>query len=76
VKNQNAATKKITVKIELSEKEAEAFEGYIKKGCCDREKLIKRAVLKMIAKAENVYGEPVYWNGIPQGHPRDPAIFS
>jgi hypothetical protein len=76
VKNQNAATKKITVEIELSEEEAEAFEACIENSRYDRDTLIKRLVLTMIAKAKKANEDLDDRHGVPRGQPYDPAIFA
>jgi hypothetical protein len=76
MKNQKAATKKITVKFELSEEEAEAFEACIEKSRYDRDTLIKRLVLTMIAKVKIANEDRTDRHGVPRGQPYDPAIFA
>jgi hypothetical protein len=39
----------MTITIELSEKEAADLDRYVEEGCYDRDKIIKREILRMIA---------------------------
>jgi hypothetical protein len=76
VKNQNTATKKIIVEIELSEEEAKAFEACLETSRYDRDTLIKRLVLTMIAKVKIANEDLDDRHGIPRGQPYDRAIFA
>ena len=41
---------KLVLEIELSKEEMEAFDGFVEHGCIDREKYLKRLVMKQVER--------------------------
>lgn len=80
--------KTMTIKLELTEAEAAALDRYVEEGCYDRDKLIKRLIVNLVADLDSsLNGQTTdsrHWRQIrlDNSHPAnsklasDPAIFS